>query len=369
MLQPFYPTKLEAEIATKKAGKGKLALVLGGGAPNATLMAGALAAFAERRVEFDVISTSGAGALIGLLYMAPKQGNAVQALAHTREMGVADLLYRAFPVNFKVFNKPGTAADMYRDLLAANPFVQQVLAHSNNSTLTRLAADWLQLMWATLCPSDLSNQSLGLCAHVPFVEQLIDFEEIAQLAPAFYINAYNLTQRRMDIFDKRQITPEHFRAALSFPFIYPPYRLGEDDYIEGAAIDCLNFKALVNDDMANPGCETDIKTIVVFDILGSETLLRKPRDLYDAWVLSIITPLVEVARDDLKLFEYQHNRDGNGQPKRKLLKVPLMSSVPVDQLPDVLDWSSSNLNTLYQVGYEAGVQFCNQHAAELGLQA
>ncbi len=355
-------------MATSRRGKGKLALVLGGGAPNATLMAGALAAFAERKVAFDVISCSGAGALIGLLYTVPKQGDPVAALQHTRNMGIDDMLYRTFPVNFKVFNKPGSGADLYRQLLAANPFVQQVLAHSNDSSLTRLAADWLQLMWATLCPSDLSPNSLGLCAHVPFVEQLIAFDRLAGLQPEFYINAYNLTQRRMDIFDKRQINAEHFRAALSFPFIYPPYHLGGDDYIEGAAIDCLNFKALVNDDPQARGMHTDIDTIVVFDILGSEYLLRKPRDLYDAWVVSIITQLVEVARDDLKLFEYQHNRDPQtGQPKRKLLKVPLMSRVPHEQLPDVLDWSNSNLQSLYRIGYEAGLEFCRQHAVDLRL--
>ena len=37
-------------------------------APNSSLIAGALVAFAEREMEFDVMSTSGAGALMGLLY-------------------------------------------------------------------------------------------------------------------------------------------------------------------------------------------------------------------------------------------------------------------------------------------------------------
>jgi hypothetical protein len=47
---------------------GKKALVIGGGAPNSALVAGALVAFVDRGVRFDVISTSGAGALMGLLY-------------------------------------------------------------------------------------------------------------------------------------------------------------------------------------------------------------------------------------------------------------------------------------------------------------
>jgi hypothetical protein len=38
-------------------------------------MAGALVAFIDRGVEFDVISTSGAGALMGLLYATPQGGD------------------------------------------------------------------------------------------------------------------------------------------------------------------------------------------------------------------------------------------------------------------------------------------------------
>ena len=41
------------------------ALILGGGAPNLTLMSGALAAFTEQRARFDVIGASGAGMLVG----------------------------------------------------------------------------------------------------------------------------------------------------------------------------------------------------------------------------------------------------------------------------------------------------------------
>jgi predicted acylesterase/phospholipase RssA len=52
--------------------KKTISLVLGGGAPNLTLMAGAVAGLDDAGVEFDVVSTSGAGMLIGLLYAAPK---------------------------------------------------------------------------------------------------------------------------------------------------------------------------------------------------------------------------------------------------------------------------------------------------------
>ena len=67
-------------------------LVLSGGAPVLTFMAGALVALDERNVKFDVISASGAGMLVGLLYAAPAggPGKRREALKNTISMGVAD---------------------------------------------------------------------------------------------------------------------------------------------------------------------------------------------------------------------------------------------------------------------------------------
>ena len=49
----------------------------------------------------------------------------------------------------------------------------------------------------------------------------------------------------MDIFDKHEITPDHFRAALAFPLIYPPFMLNGKTYIEGSAIDTLCFEGVL----------------------------------------------------------------------------------------------------------------------------
>ncbi|MFA7291581.1 MAG: patatin-like phospholipase family protein [Rhodocyclaceae bacterium] len=328
----------------------KTALVLGGGAPNATLMSGALVAFAEAGVKFDVISTAGAGALIGLLYVAPAKGTPIEALRRTTEMGVADAIYDHFPVNYKVFQKSGANADLYRRLLAMNPLAQTIATQHGDSAMEKLFSDWVQLLFTSACPSDLSPKSLGLCANVPFLEETVDFAALRHIVPAFYINAYNISDRRMENFAKDAINADHCRAALAFPFLYPPYPIIdpksgiEKFYYEGAAHDCLNYKALVDH-------EPDVKRIVVFDVLGADELMRTPRDLYDAWLLSIITPLVEIARDDTKIFEAVHNRNN----ERQLFKVPF--DIPKDHLAEALDWSRSNLETLFLVGYESAKRY------------
>lgn len=328
----------------------RTALIISGGAPNSTLVAGALEAFHELGLKFDVISTAGAGALLGLMFLAPKNGDPVRTLRSMQEMGIADYLYQVFPVNFKVFNKPGAMADGYRQMTA--PLQQMLAQWQPNDVFSQTLKDMTSLGIATACPSDMSKDALGLCAHAPFVEQLIDFAALQLPGTDIWINAYNLSQHEMANWPRQKIGVTQLQAALSFPFLYAPTEIDGDFYIEGAAIDCLNFKDLRKN-------YPDLEEIVIFDLLGAEKLLRKPKDLYDAWVISIITPLVEIARDDVKLFEALHS-DGI-----TLHKVPLLESIPDADLPDVFDWSRSNLTRLYQVGYAAAKQYAEEKLTHL----
>jgi predicted acylesterase/phospholipase RssA len=319
-------------------------LVLSGGAPVLTFMAGALVALDERGVKFDVISTSGAGMLVGLLYAAPVggAGKRQEALKHTVSMGVSDEIYDRFPVNFKVFYKPGLLADVYRQWLRlftplrfADPRVQ------------RYVTDLWALAFANLSPSSLNPSSLGLCAHAPWVEEVVDFERLKDFDGDFFINAYNLTRNKMEIFLKKEITADHFRAALAFPFIYPPYELNGNFYIEGSAIDPMNFEGLVQHLRDR---DQEQHAVLVFDMMGAKKLMmRKPRDLYDAWVQSIMIPLTEISKDDLDLFRLKY------KPKNMdLVHISLTKHVPKNHWPFVLDWSYSNLASLYKFGYQAG---------------
>ena len=332
------------------------ALILGGGAPNMTLMSGALYALDEKGVKFDVISTSGAGMFIGLLYVAPKDISSQQALKNVVDVSVSDWIYQWLPVNYKVFRKPGVGAEAYRNFIENLPWVKAIIDIENPTPAQRFFSDWIQLIINAFSPTDLTYMSKGLCAHMPFITDLVDFEKIKNIEPEFYINAYNVTDHRMENFSKNQITVEHFFAALSFPFIYPPTNINGKYYIEGAVVDCLNYKSLVEN-------HPEVDTIVVFDILGCDKLFREPRDLYDAWVLSIITPIIEIARDDTKIFELKFNIGPEGKPLRKLLKVKF--DIPEEHLSYVLDWSYDNLNTLFNVGYQSGLKFYENHKKDL----
>jgi ABC-type Fe3+/spermidine/putrescine transport system ATPase subunit len=88
---------------------------------------------------------------------------------------------------------------------------------------------------------------------------------------------------------------------------------------------------------------------------GEIQQIAPPRDLYDAWVMSIITPLVEIARDDVKIFEDRYKKD------IRLHKVPLLAGISDEQLPEVFDWSRSNLCEMYEIGYRQGKAWAKSH--------
>jgi NTE family protein len=346
--------------AKNSENRSRTALVLGGGAPNMALMAGALAGLHDRGVTFDVVSCSGAGSLAGLLWLAPKDPRTpAEALRSVTTMSIADLIYQYFPVNYKVFQKPGDWADLWRRAMAANPLLTLNPKEYEHSLPYALAIDAMLLWAATMSPSGLLPVSWGLCQPTPFVEQIIDFERIKEIKPYFYLNAYNVTKEIIDNFTKDEITPDHFHAALAFPFIYGPYPLNGNLYYEGAVVDCLNFKDLVER-------HTGLETIVVFDVLGTDTLIRAPRNLYDSWVLSMIIPLVKTAEDNLDLFALKHNegwRRADGA-KADLLKVEF--NIPQEYQVEALDWSASNASRLFEIGKKSGLSFCDVHAGQLG---
>lgn len=346
------------------------ALLLGGGAPTLTLQSGALAAFHEHGARFHAVSTAGAGMVVGLLYAAPKHGDVRKALEDTREMGVDDLLYGLLPVNFKVFFKPGIAAAMWRDGLKALPRPSPA-----DNPFARFWTDWWALAFSAMTPSDLNPWSLGLCDHAPWIDEIVDFDRLRDdFAGEFYMNAYCIEDRKMRIFRKDEIGAEHFRAALAFPLIYPPYEMDGKTYIEGSALDTLCFRGLLEYReerlKAEQRGERDralavhepLEHVVVFDVLSSDRIIRKPKDLYDAWIQSIMIPLVEIAKDDIEIFEHKYNRDHGERKGWGLHLHKLKFDIPEAQWPHVLDWSYSNLKTLYDVGYAAGDAFCRDPA-------
>ncbi len=308
-----------------------IGLVLGGGAPNLPLMTGALLALDEAGIDFKVITTTGAGMVVGLLYAAPrKQDSSLSwkktrraALRATRDWGIDDAIYEMVPVNYKIFQKPGAMARAFSN--ATNPFLWSIPRESRRQ---RLLGDGLALMATMMSPSDLSPSSKGLCQPPPWIEMLVDFDELKQNMAAsdtkFRLSAYCIEDGEERTFHRDEITADHFKAALAMPFIYAPYHLSDAEtgeqktYLEGSAFNTL---ALNPDDVM---VENDIDTVIFFDIMGNRHLIGEPRWLVDAWGKSIIAPLTRLAEQGLEVFKNErelHQREREIDELEKILDL------------------------------------------------
>jgi NTE family protein len=366
---------------------GRRILVLGGGAPNLTLMSGALLAFHDCGLKFDVISMAGAGAVVGLAYLAPKGLTPEQALRNTMNFGVSDAIYSIFPVNFKMFSKGGALAEEFRNYWRDLPPVQFAEHQYGMSPAQKLESDWLLLAGAMMSPSDVSYFSQALCAHVPFIEDIVDFNKLKS-APQCYLNAYCIDTQQIVEFEQPNIDVRHFRAALSFPYLYAPYEIDGRLHYEGAAFSCLNLVRLAVDPKyldvqftAVPDANAD--KFILLDVLGTD-LIHPARSLWDAYTQSIIVPLVANAEKELSIFRQWLCTGVADIPPAEWKLISAIQAkkiapntvpnaeayvvefpVPVEQWPYMLDWSRSNLERLFDIGYESGLIFFQENEGRI----
>lgn len=415
-------------------------VVMSGGAPQSPLMAGFLYEILKSKRTFKNFHTSGAGALMALLFLAPRSKDPCDALRRWVESGVADEVYAKMPVNFKLFRKPGpftplyhymaqrfqvprantpAAADdplkdlfaewlassredrsgrlsdrdptdrmqerlqgmwlgarneqLFKDLRAGTDPIKRLRNRWLTSWLKtddqrRVYNDLVELWFSAMTPTTLSPKSKGLAAPLPFLEDLVDFDTLKALGSAkkihLCVNAYNMTKDAkrdkgvkvnrkdrnlevMEIFDENQIDGDHIRAAFSMPFIYPPARLGDFYYSEGADHQPINFHTLTERKAADGASQA-----VLLDVLADleDLLVRTPRDLWDAYVISIMTPVVALAHEDVDDFE-------TDEPKHGVKLIHADWKVPAEFQAYIMDWSYTNLEKLFETGREAGKLF------------
>jgi len=148
---------------------------------------------------------------------------------------------------------------------------------------------------------------------------------------------------------KELLGAKHIRAAFSMPFIYPPTELNESYYSEGADHQPINFHDIVDTQKSGE--------VVLLDVLATleDFLIRRPRDLWDAYIISIMTPVVALANVAIADFKRAS--------KVQLVKIPW--GIPSETQPYVMDWSHSNLQQLFKLGQKAGNEFVKDRARDL----
>jgi NTE family protein len=392
-------------------------------------MSGALLALHDAGLTFDAVSMSGAGAVVGLSYLAPKGLTPAQALRNTMNLGVSDAIYSVLPLNYKVFFKGGPLSDAFRNFWRKLPAVQYGEHQYGMSPAEKLESDLLLLAGSIMTPDDTNFFNQGICAHIPFIEDIVDFKKLNQLRwPRCFLNAYCIDTKEVVEFQGPEIDIRHFRAAFSFPYLYAPYEIDGRLYYEAAAFTGMNLITLALNNLGIkyvPKVDKNAVRFVIFDVLGSD-VIHPARNLMDAYGQSIIFPIVGNAEKEISIFEewvktgdpdfipgserfevklkielakaealkedsvllarrVAHSLRLAGEidevkfaqalePELKNLGLSPKSSVPdvqppyllkfyvpPEEQPYVLDWSRSNLERLFDIGYESGRIFLENY--------
>ena len=325
-------------------------LFLGAGGPLGGLEAGALIALDEKGVKFDIISGACIGSVISLAYSSPANGmtgrEALEMWCNTT--GISDEIYYGFcPTNYKVFQKNAGILNPINDfwikeMVRLNP----LYSVNPKNQFERFYSD-MYLYCLTLCTTSFPFPGETSISRIaPFLENFINFNEIKNVELDVYINAMNITDKEIAVFDKEQITEKQVIAGSSLFFICPQTMIDGKLYGEGSYRASLNYQSLIKD-------YDQIETIIVMNILNKNDLIRKPRNQHDAYNLSIMLPFITIAEDDTKLFKAAHENNQN------IHKIEF--EIPKGHEDKALDWSVSNFKTLRDIGYKASLEFYNNN--------
>lgn len=346
--------------------KRRIGLVLSGWAPAMTLMSGAMLGFIEKGIEFEVISTAGVGALIGLLALAPKSGRPADALRALPNLFVSDLLYPLLPINFKVFHKLGPFSAPMAELRDRVPRLP-VDPH-DSSPIRRLLNDWVDLVFCAATPSTFELKSQGLMNPGPEAGRLVDFDRLPQIPGQFYTNAFNLGTKSLQIFDKTSTNADVYNAAQALPVLFPPQRMANGDLLTtGATHDPTGLQAIWLNH------RQDLDMVIMLDPL-SPAIWRAPADIHDAFQLMLMNPIVALqvviaalyARTDRLTEQLRRDRDEE-------IRLPALYRVPFaidrEYYPTMLKWTHANAVTLEKIGRDAAVGFADAMADGAAFEA
>jgi predicted acylesterase/phospholipase RssA len=357
----------------------KRAIALGGGGPAAGLHLGVLRRLTEK-MRFDVWALSCIGAWVGIVYNQCEEG---REIVQTREffhdhVFRDDVSYERFPIN-NVFapdwsanvgaltaflGNPATYRDLFLPPRNIAESIQQTMSFMTNPrdwtegdfnqwTLNNVMAvnPLIRFLTSMMYLSNVTGLSRIYYPGSNFLKA-IDFDKLkTKTHTSIFHNAWNLTKQRLELFYNKPIKSRRYGeisaaslcACSALPFIEEAVTIGDDIYCEGALIDTVNFKNLLEDHF-------DLDEIWISRIVDA-TQIHPPQNLDNA--LSNLCQLfaATVGEDDIKLF-YYHVKDGirvNGQ-----LKQWTGTIVEVHVNPYVnFDWSQRNLKDGEERGYRA----------------
>jgi predicted acylesterase/phospholipase RssA len=354
----------------------KRAITLAGGGPAAGLHIGVLKRLKEEGLTFDVWALSCIGAWVGLVYNQCDPGKEVEQTYDFFRNGVFrdDVSYSRFPLNtvfgsdnranmramLAFFSDPATYQNLWlpdKMMEAAKDTLAFMSDRSkwNEGDFNRwvlnsvLAVNPFVRYWTSaMYLSNISGLSRINYPDSSFMHS-IKFERLYEAGkPFIFHNAWNISKQRLDLFSNKpafqsktdcsyqKITSSSLCACSALPFVEGTVEIGGDIYCEGALVDTVNFKQLIED-------HPDLNEIWVSRIVDSKQV-RPPRNIAEALGNLCMLFAATVGDDDVKLFRYhvQEEKKWLG----RIVEIEVSNKVS-------FEWTHSNLDDGRDYGYAA----------------
>jgi predicted acylesterase/phospholipase RssA len=375
----------------------KRAITLAGGGPAAGLHIGVLARLAEAGITFDgprdVWALSCIGAWVGLIYNQSEQNEPRKKVEQTYNFFKDavfrdDLTYSRFPIN-RVFGPDWSTNNQALVSFLASPKNYKNLILPEKILNACQEISFFMSDYSRWTEGDLNqlllNHGLAVNPFIRFITSMIYLSELNGLAriyypdsaflksinfgkiksadPFIFHNAYNLTKSKLDLFcnkdteewrskEYKPINAASLCACSALPYVEQTVEIDGDTYCEGALIDTVNFKSLIED-------HPDLDEIWVCRIVDVKQI-RQPKNLADSLANLCQLFAATVGEDDVKLFEYHVREDKKW--KGTIIEIQVDSNIN-------FEWSQSNLKNGLEKGKDAAYRAYTKYFAETGGKA
>ena len=358
----------------KNKGK-KRAIALSGGGPVAGIEIGALKAFEEDGMSFDIYSCACVGSWVGCLYNSlAEDSDRIKKIDEffRNEIFIPDDIYESFPINYKVF-RMDYLHDYYKfmeKLFDYNTYKYLFLPQRifefgwnlmNNPPKEMddyfyrisegIAMNPFARFMAQLQYKIGKSGIAGLISSNKFVDKFIDFDQLKKSDKIVYLNAYDLSEKKLKLFVNRNnhkfndIDADALMAGSSV-LHYTENRTIDGEkyqYCEGAVIDTVNLDVLLDE-------HPDLDEIWVVKIADYNQVVP-PANLIDSELISVMLPFDTISDDDIKLFAYRLKE--YNQEKKTNVK---MICIEMKYEKVNYHWNHSNLDEGIKIGYEGALR-------------
>ena len=346
----------------------KRALTLAGGGPAVGIGLGVLAALEQfPDLRFDVWSLSCVGAWLGCLYhVSPNRANKLQYVTgllegffrddkeydkfpcptvfipDIPEMIAAYTKFMIDPRSYMNLVVPGAIQKAYQDILnyylrpsrwSYGDFCHLML---NAMLAPNPGARFLMSM---MYKSELPGQNklwFGSNYNLlkAFDMKLLERDDV----PTLYHNAFNVDAQKLQLFSNKdgkypKITAQTLCACSGLPYILSPVQIDGTTYVEGATVDTVGFKDLLQN-------HPDLDEVWVCRILDRRQI-HPHHNLVEALNNLVMLFASTTSEDDIRLFKF-HLEKINADRAEASRKIDLIE-FPVDFHTNY-EWTHSNLH-------------------------